>query len=197
MPSLTTKAGRVITLRLPQLGDENILFNYYRTLENEDTYILLNPAIPITFAEETDYLKTCLTKIKANWQIYYLAFCDDKLVGTTQINVGGRRKMHLGNFGISILKDYRHDGLGFQLASLIINEAKSKLNLSLITLEVFANNSTAFKLYQKLGFTEYGRLKNGLNYHGDYIDSIFMSKPLWLPLIENNFKPLIILADRF
>lgn len=175
---LMSKSGRVVSLRPPQLGDENILFNYYRTLETEDTYILLNPSLPITLKEEMDYLNTCLKKIAANWQLYYLAFYGDKLIGSSQITVGGRRKMHLGNFGISILKDYRHDGLGFQLATLIIHEAKTRLNLSLVTLEVFANNSTAFKLYQKLGFTEYGRLLGGLKYHNEFVDSIFMYKPL-------------------
>lgn len=178
MLTLTSKSGRIITLRPPQSGDESALFQYATALQKEDTFVLLNPDLPVTWTEETDYLNSCLKKIAANWLIYFLAFHDNQLIGSSQVAVGGRRKMHLGSFGISLLPAFRGDGLGFQLAQLTINEAKHKMNLSLITLEVFALNEVALKLYQKLGFLEYGRLPNGLKYQGKFIDAILMSKKL-------------------
>lgn len=175
---LTTKSGRPITLRPPQAGDEMLLYNYAQKLESEDTFVLLNPDYPVTLQEETDYLKGIVKRLAANWQVMYLAFSNNMLIGSSQITIQGRRKMHIGNFGISLLPEYRHDGLGEQLSHLIIKEAQEKLHVSLITLEVFANNEVAQHLYHKLGFVEYGRLPHGLKYKNQFIDSIVMFKSI-------------------
>lgn len=175
---LTTKSGRQITLRQPQPDDAQLLFNYNHTLEIEDTFTLLNPSFPVTLQEETDYLSAILKRLRAKWQVMYLAFDHGLMIGSGQVTVQGRRRMHVGNFGISLLKTYRHDGLGEQLSRLIIAEAKEVLHVTLITLDVFANNETALNLYRKLGFIDYGRLPNGLKYKDHFIDSILMYKPL-------------------
>jgi ribosomal protein S18 acetylase RimI-like enzyme len=178
MPTLTSHSGKIIDLRLPQAGDETTLYTYAQELQAEDTFVLLNPAEPVTWAEEINYLKSTLDKLRAGWQIHYLAFHQGKMIGSSQVTKPGRRKMHLGNLGISLLKDYRHDGIGEQLARLVIDEAKNKLGLTAITLEVFNNNTVAQHLYQKLGFTEYGRLPRGMLYKDGFTDAILMYKPV-------------------
>lgn len=175
---LVSKSGRTISLRPPGLGDLDRLYQYAKNLEAEDTYVLLNPEMPVTYSEEKEYLDSSLKKIAANWLIYYLAFSDDQLIGSSQITLGGRRRLHQGQFGISILPQFRGEGIGFQLADFVINEAKTKLKLNLVTLEVFAANKPALNLYRKLGFREYGRLPNGLKYRGELMDDILMYKTL-------------------
>ncbi|OGV96616.1 hypothetical protein A2W24_01490 [Microgenomates group bacterium RBG_16_45_19] len=174
MVTLTTKSGRLINLRPPQAGDVNILYHYARDLGSEDTFILLNPDLPVTLAEETDYLASCLKKMAANWQVHYLAFQDDRLIGSCQVTVQGRRKLHVGAFGISLLKPYRQDGLGGQLARWVIHEAQTKMHSTLITLEVFANNQVALRFYRQLGFVEYGRLPGGIKYRDQSLDAVLM-----------------------
>jgi ribosomal protein S18 acetylase RimI-like enzyme len=178
MTSLTSRSGRIITLRPPQAGDEQILFDFITQIGQEDTYILVNPTEMVTFTEETDYLKTTLKKITANWQVHYLAFFEGNMIGSGQISVQGRRKMHIGNFCISLLRDYRQDGIGKQLAQILLSEAKTKMNLKLVILEAFAQNTTAQNLYRSLGFTEYGRLPGGLKYQDTYQDAILMYREL-------------------
>jgi ribosomal protein S18 acetylase RimI-like enzyme len=178
MTSLTSHSGRVITLRSPQEGDETILFDYITKLGQEDTYILVNPAEMVTYTEESDYLKSILKKIAANWQVHYLAFHESRMIGACQITVKGRRKMHVGDFGISLLIDFRGDGIGKQLAQFVLNEAITKMQLKLITLEVFPQNTAAQNLYRSLGFIEYGRLPQGLKYKDNFHDAILMYKNL-------------------
>ncbi len=177
MFSITSRSGRTIILRPLQDGDQQILFDYAKLIESEDTYILLNPAEPVTWSEESDYLQTCINKISAGWQLFFLAFHQNRLIGSAQLTKQGRRKMHCASFGISLLPDYRRDGIGKAIAHFMLEKAK-ELNLTLITLEVFAKNETAIKLYQSLGFVEYGRLPKGLLHSNGHQDAIYMFKPL-------------------
>ncbi len=178
MTTITSRSGRTIILRPPQPGDEQILFDYAQELAAEDTYILLNPDEPVTWNEEVNYLKGILKKIEAKWQVHYLAFHGNQLIGSSQVSLQGRRKKHVGAFGISINQLYRNDGIGTQLATFVLNEAKSVLGITLVTLEVFANNEVAKKLYRRLGFNEFGRLPGGLVYKGEPVDSILMYRSL-------------------
>jgi RimJ/RimL family protein N-acetyltransferase len=178
MTSLTTKSGKHITLRPPQAGDEQILYDFAHKLGSEDTFVLLNPHEPVTWEEEVAYLASILKKIELGIQVHYLAFHEDLLVASSQISTQGRRKHHVGSFGISILPQFRQDGLGSQLAGYVIAQAQETLKIKLITLEVFATNHIAQNLYQKLGFTEYGRLPHGLLHQNQLIDSIFMYKQI-------------------
>jgi RimJ/RimL family protein N-acetyltransferase len=178
MPQITSRSGKYITLRPPQFGDESILLTYAQTLQAEDIYVLLNPTMPVSLIEEQNYLRESLNKIAANWQVHYLAFHDGQMIGSTQITKLGRRKMHVGSFGISLAANYRHDGIGESLARFMLEEASTKLSLRLITLEVFSDNICAQKLYQKLGFIEYGRIPKGLQYKEGFNDAICMYKSL-------------------
>jgi RimJ/RimL family protein N-acetyltransferase len=175
---LISKSGRVVELRQPSEGDEARLMTYALELGAEDTFVLLNPAVPVTWTEEVEYLASTLRKLRANWQVHYLMMVGEKIVGSCQITVQGRRKMHIGGFGISLLKEYRRDGLGEQLARLVIEEAKLKLGVRMITLEMFSANNIARGLYQKLGFKEYGSLPQGLKYKEAYNDAVLMYKEL-------------------
>lgn len=178
MATLTSKSGKLIVLRPPKAGDEQILFGYAQALEAEDTFVLLNSGQPVTWSEESNYLKTTLDKIRANWQVHELAFFENKLIGSSQISLQGRRKMHVGNFGISVAAEFRGDGIGELLAKVVIEEARQKLKIEIVTLEMFETNKVARSLYEKLGFVEYGRLPGGLEHKGVKVNAILMMKRL-------------------
>ena len=46
--------------------------------------------------------------------------------------------------------------------------------LKIITLSVFGNNTIAFELYKKLGFTEYGRLPGAILHREQFVDHVYM-----------------------
>lgn len=45
----------------------------------------------------------------------------------------------------------------------------------MITLEVYSENERAIELYKSEGFVEWGRLKGGIFYKGQYIDEVRMA----------------------
>lgn len=77
-------------------------------------------------------------------------FIGKKLVGLANVdrNKDNRKRgEHIGIFGISVDKEYRGEGIGFQLAKTIIDEARGNLNgLKMIILDVFSPNQKAINL---------------------------------------------------
>jgi RimJ/RimL family protein N-acetyltransferase len=61
----------------------------------------------------------------------------------------------------------------------VIAEAEAHMEgLRIIELSVFANNERAHRLYQNQGFIEFGRLPGGILRRGEYVDHIYMYKPV-------------------
>jgi ribosomal protein S18 acetylase RimI-like enzyme len=128
----------------------------------------------ITLKSEFEYLKDHITYQD---QLMLLLFVDNKLSGITSIDLRDKIEFHIGGFGISISKLQRGKGLGKLLMKYILDDAiKNLKNLKIITLEVFAVNPNAKKMYEQFGFKEFGLLPGGNYYKETYVDSIFMYK---------------------
>jgi ribosomal protein S18 acetylase RimI-like enzyme len=63
-------------------------------------------------------------------------------------------------------------GIGSALLSELINRAKTKYKILILTL--FSSNQIAKNLYEKFGFVEYGNLPEGILRNGKYKDEIYM-----------------------
>lgn len=175
---IKTKKGREAVIRYPKWEDLDQLTRYINNLSKENTFI--------TFSGE-EILKQDEAKVLSKWfidmdfgdKIVLCSFINNKLVGVANIDrnkENRRRSLHVGVFGISVAKNYRREGIGFQLAKTIIEEAKNKLKpLKIIILDVYSLNKKAINLYKKLGFIEYGCLKKGIYYKNNFIDEIKMA----------------------
>lgn len=171
-----SRSGKEIIFRYPAEGDLQQLCDYINTLSKEKTYILFQGE-QVTLDEEKKYLDTQLKGIGQNKVVQLLAFSEDKLVGNTQINLQDKATKHIGVFGISLSKEFRGEGLGTILMKKIIEEAIKNLNeLKIITLECFAENKIARKLYSNMGFIEYGVLPCGLIHKDKFMNHIYMYK---------------------
>lgn len=176
--TITSKSGKTITLRPPAKKDTSDLYQFAKDLEAEDTFILLNREEPVNREEEKQYVANLVDKIKKQTTVYLLAFDQKKLIGTCGIDRAGKRQNHVGRFGIAILKDYRSDGIGAQLAQAVMNIAKTKLGITQIILDCFANNQVACQFYNRLGFQEYGRQPEAISFKGERIDKLLFFKNL-------------------
>ena len=174
--TFTTKSGKIITFREPQSRDAPRLLEYINNLVAEDAQILINQKQ--NQAEEAKYLKQTLEKIANRQKIQLLAFHKDTLIGNCRIDKGQYRASHVGTFGISIRQEYRSEGLGTKLSQLVLQQAREKLGITLVKLDVFTTNKPALILYRKLGFKQYGQIPQGIFYRGKHIDHIFMCKLL-------------------
>jgi len=57
-------------------------------------------------------------------------FYKEKLVGLTNVDRNKsdrKRSLHVGTFGISVEKEFRGEGIGYELGKTIIEEAKKKI----------------------------------------------------------------------
>ncbi|MFH0942756.1 MAG: GNAT family protein [Candidatus Beckwithbacteria bacterium] len=178
MKTIITKTGKKITFASPKSSDLTAIYQWVKTIEKEDTFILLNYREPVFFKEEKEFLTGLLKKIKTNKSIFISVFDQHKYLGSCSIDKLGKRQGHVGSFGIALLKSYRAEGIGYQLAQYAIQQAKEKLKLKQIILGCFANNLVGLKLYQKLGFTQYGIHPKAIFYQGKYLDEILFYKNL-------------------
>jgi len=105
---------------------------------------------------------------------YLVARVEGKVVGGASIHPKTDKHAHIASYGVFIHKSYRNLGLGTTLTKEFIEIAK-KRGLEILQLSVYATNKRAVRIYQKCGFKEAGRLKNGAKFRdGTYADEIIM-----------------------
>ena len=71
----------------------------------------------------------------------------------------------------------RRIGVATKLIESALMLSKQKI-IEVMTVLVDGNNIPATRLYHKMGFTEYGRLKNGIKLNGQYADYVLLKKDL-------------------
>ena len=79
------------------------------------------------------------------------------------------------NFRIFIGPRGRDRGLGTEATRLIVGYGFERLRLHRISLEVYAFNPRARRVYEKVGFRPEGVLRDSLRYNGEWIDATVMS----------------------
>jgi ribosomal protein S18 acetylase RimI-like enzyme len=80
---------------------------------------------------------------------------------------------HRGGLGMGVLAAYRGRGIGQRLMAATLAHARSK-GLTRVELEVRADNASAIRLYERMGFAHEGRKRNGNRLDGMYFDSLTM-----------------------
>lgn len=175
--SFKTKKGEDAIIRYPIMSDVSDMTQYINTLSTEDVYVTFSGE-QISYNDETIYLEDQVRKIQLGETVKLVCIVNGKMVGISDVyrNIQGRRRSwHIGIFGISVAKEYRSDGIGYELARVTIDEAKKNIRgLRIITLSVYKPNDIAMNLYRKLGFKEYGLLPKAVWYKDTYIDEISM-----------------------
>jgi RimJ/RimL family protein N-acetyltransferase len=88
-----------------------------------------------------------------------------------------RKLAHQALFAIIVDEKYRGKGVGQKLMEELMTLAKERFQMEFLHLEVYAGNP-AIRLYQRLGFEQYGIHRKFLKSHGQYTDKILMQKRL-------------------
>ncbi len=170
--------GRQVTLRYPVMSDVEAMRNYINTLSLERTHIRFQGE-KISLEDEEQYLAQQLKGFSQGQTVLLLLFCDERLIGIAGIEMSDKTERHVGILGISLLKDFRKEGIGSFLMEQLLKEAIENIPLlEIATLVLFSNNTAGFNLYKKFGFVEYGRLSRGIKLENQYVDSILMCKIL-------------------
>jgi len=80
---------------------------------------------------------------------------------------------HRAQLGLGVRKPWRRQGIGEGLVRRVLERARAT-GLRRIDLEVRADNASAIRLYERLGFGVEGRRAQGLCHRGVYFETVEM-----------------------
>jgi RimJ/RimL family protein N-acetyltransferase len=175
--SFTSTKGNLVTFRYLRHSDISAALTFINTLIAEDTYIGMYGK-PITLTEEKRFIDQTLKAIIKGEQSYVIVEINGQFIGAGEVRKEYlRRKKHVGNIAISLLALYREEGIGTELMKTLIDEAK-RMNLRLLELTCFENNSRAQHVYRKIGFKPIGIIPGAIFFKNSYVGEVVMYLPL-------------------
>ena len=102
---------------------------------------------------------------------------EELIIGMANLYVNTNHRLrHSAGVGIMIHTDYQDKGVGTALMNTLIDIADNWLMLVRIELTVFADNSRAIHMYEKLGFVKEGVKKYAAIKSGKYEDELMMAR---------------------
>ncbi len=158
--TVTLKDGRNCIIRNGTEADGKELLEVFVLTHEETDFLTTYPdENTLTPEDEAEFLKK---QTESKRDIELVAEIDGRIAGCAGIDcLGDKAKLrHRASFGISLAREYWGLGIGLALTKACIACAK-EAGYEQLELEVVADNSTAFSLYQKVGFVEYGRNPKG------------------------------------
>lgn len=170
--------GKKAEIRYEKMRDAEGVRNLFNSLVEEKAKIQTQEKD--SKEEAIEKVGNALIDIEKEEGIYLVLEVDGKMVGLSNIRKEGSGAVsHRGIAGVFIHKNMREKGLGTRLMEKAVSEAKDRLGLESVLLGVFEDNEAAVGLYEKLGFEEIGRIKEGLkDPDGKLKDCILMQKKL-------------------
>ena len=158
--TILLKDGRACVLRNGTEEDgKRVLDNFILTHEQTDNLLTYPDESDITPEQESKYLKD---KTENPCEIEILAEVDGAVAGLAGIeSIGNKDKVrHRADFGISIDRAWWGLGIGRALTEACI-ECARKAGYEQLELNVVADNTRAISMYERAGFTEFGRNPRG------------------------------------
>lgn len=162
-------------IREATAADADALWRYLGALALERLPTLTLRDAPPTLEKVTASLSELIV---APNSVHLLATLGGEVIGG--LDFTGYRKpqlAHGGEFGMSVAKPYRNQGIGSALLRALFAWAPEHGVLR-IELGAFANNPDAIRLYERHGFQREGLRRNALRLGAGFIDIIGMAKQL-------------------
>ena len=172
---LRLKNGTVCALRSPDAGDAVRRIAFQRQVNGQTNFLARGTK---DSPGDADLIAEMLEdQLEDDAATEIAAFCGDEMVGSAVIGPAARgypRRRHRARLGVCVRKEFWGMGLGSALVRSLIGCAP-EMGFEQIELSVVADNRRAIALYERLGFTEVGRVPDALKYEdGTYAEEIWM-----------------------
>lgn len=168
---VSLKDGRKAILRAPDWHDLDDLLRFIGELVDERAEIVRN--MKPSRDEEAEWLGRRLAGIERGSLVALVAETNGRIVASSEVEkrIQFPEMAHVGVLGIAILKNSRGAGLGTALMESLLQLAK-QIGLKVVILDMFATNTMARRLYEKVGFVEVGKIPKAIHRDENYIDLI-------------------------
>ncbi|NHJ87821.1 MAG: GNAT family N-acetyltransferase [Asgard group archaeon] len=165
--------GNLVRLRSFELTDVNLMMEHWNDLEFRQ---FCGRATPDSREEREELIKNSW-KLRQEGKMYFFAIEEKntkKFLGHTSLNIINKiaRSADLGIF-IYNKVDW-NKGFGTDAMIVLLNYGFNFLNLHRIELSVYPYNERAIHVYEKIGFTIYGRKRRSRFMNGEFQDEILM-----------------------
>lgn len=159
---IVLRNGKECCLRNATEHDGQDVLDNFNLTHIQTDYLLSYPdENSFDATQESQFLKE---RSESENEIEIIALVDNVVAGTAGIEaVGSKYKVqHRAELGISVVKEFWGLGIGRALMDACIECAKDAGYVQL-ELNVVTENVRAISMYEKTGFTEYGRNPKGFN----------------------------------
>lgn len=158
--TILLKDGSPCIIRPATGKDAEAMFHHFNLTHAQSDFLLSYPdENSFDIDQEKQYLQQ---KEASPDAVEFATFIEGHIVGSAGIEpIGKKDKVkHRAMLGISVEKNCWSKGIGSALMDACIDAAKLA-GYAQLELEVVASNDSALKLYEKKGFTEFGRNPKG------------------------------------
>jgi len=173
----TTKGE--ITIREIRFSDAKSFQKDLNTLISENA--LFNTMSPLSLNAAKKEVQHRVSATRAKTGANFVAMCGDQMIGLTGFArkgmPGKKRTAFIADMGIWIEKEFRGIGIASKMMIVVLDDAKKK-GIKIMTLDCFACNKPAIKLYKRFGFKKFGILPKCAVANGKMNDLVYMYKPL-------------------
>lgn len=169
----TTKSNEALIIREAEPDDVAMLIACMKVVSAESDFLTFGAGdFTITVEDEE---KILLEHKKAPNQIFILAELDGNVVGVLTVSSSSRNRLqHVGDIGVSVVKDHWGKGIGSYLINSMIEWAREGGIIRKLELSVLVENKNAIMLYSKYGFEIEGTIRRDMIIDGVFHDALRM-----------------------
>ncbi len=162
-----------LIIRNAEENDAERIIEYIQKVSTESNNLSFGEG---EFNISVDEEKKLISSVKDTSNcLFILGIIDNRIVSVLNFNGGKRaRLLHVGEFGITVLKEFWGLGIGRLMLQFMINWARESKLIRKINLRARIDNYSAIELYKKIGFKEEGILIRDMMVNGEFVDSIIM-----------------------
>jgi RimJ/RimL family protein N-acetyltransferase len=163
-----TPQGRSILVREARRADAAQLVSFVDQTSGESEFLTFGAGeFELSAEEEAELLESAAA---SPGKLFLIALRNDQIVGNLAFATGRRSRMnHVGEFGMTVAREYWGQGIGAALLDCLLDWARSNPAVSKINLRVRTDNERAIALYRRRGFIREGTIRRELRVAGvDY-----------------------------
>jgi RimJ/RimL family protein N-acetyltransferase len=170
------KDGRHVCIRTPLPDDVPEVLDYLKVVFQDDRFYGSTTEEAKEFQTPEKQQERIDDHYRGDNKLLVVTVDKDKIVSMSHVEAASRkRNQHIGQVGISILSEYRGNGLGRAIMRAMIDWATAHPIIEKLSLGVWSQNTPAIRLYEKMGFIEEGRkIREGKYADGSYDDMVCM-----------------------